>query len=472
MALPNATPETTLAELKRSWISARAFAVIQVAAKAAGFASVLLAVLAARPVEYGLFTAGVLAAAAITVIGDFGASSVIGRQAALGVTDDVFVTYLSTRLVVLYGAGLIALVPGIALVDGVGAWILVFALGMIMSGNTVAAAGLLGLARGGHSGASNLCFNIIALVGVSLLAMVDRGSASAGYLLLTSVAGAAAAAIWSVTVLGREQVVVLPSAGRFRWRSPDAALSWRSGIAQVVIFANTYVDQAFMYIFLGPTALAYYGLGTKFRDAANAVPAIVSTGFQAHFVVGIHGRSPDVFYRQVICRMVILCASLGAVVAATAPYVVEHWLPQSYSEAAPIVPILAAGVFGGALHIVALFTVRGLAGERLSGAATTVTYLLLALVTVGATLVAAEVGGIVTVAAVKATADIFGFAAVILFFSKRVSLPGSNVLPLVASAVPGVVAASAHANGLLTALTIALPAAVAIAIYPRNPKAR
>lgn len=468
--LSDLIPQTSADELKRSWLSARAFALIQVAAKGAGFASVLLAVLAARPVEYGLFTAGVLAAAAITVFADFGSSSVIGRLAALGATGDSFVAYLSSRLLALYGAGLLALVAGVVAHGDIAAWILVIALGLTMGGNAVAGAALLGLARGGHSGASNLCFNIVALAGVGLLVVAERGSAAASHLLLTNVAGATAAAIWSVAILARDRVFVLPSHGNFIWRSPDAQLSWRTGIAQVVIFANTYVDQAVMYLFLGPAALAYYGLGAKFRDAANAVPAIVSTGFQAHFVVGIHGRSPGAFYRQTICRMVVLCSALGSVVAATAPYAIQHWLPQSYGQAAPLVPIFAAGVFGGALHIVALFAVRGLAGERLSSARTTLTYLLPAILTAGATILAADVGGIVTVATVKSAADIVGFAGVIIFVSRRVGLPGASVVPLAAAAIPGVLIAATNAHWLLAAAAIALPAALAVFMYPREPK--
>lgn len=465
----DATPETNEAELRRSWVSAQAFAVIQIAAKGAGFASVLLAVLAATPMEYGFFAAGVLAAGTVTVLGDFGTSSVVGRVAALGGRDGSFAAYLSTRIAVLYAAGIGALAAGLLLGAGASVVALVLALGLIMAGNSVTSAAMLGFARGAHSAASNLCFNVVALTGVGALLVFDHGSAPVAKLLLTNVAGATSAAIWSLAILRAERVLVPPTKKRYRWRSPDPALSWRSGIAQAVIFANTYVDQAVMYLFLGPTALAYYGLGGKFRDAANAIPAIVSSGFQAHFVVGIHGRRPEVFYRQTISRLVIICAVLGAVVAAAAPYSIEHWLPNSYAEAAPIVPIFAAGVFGGALHIVALFVVRGLAGPRLSGAATTVTYLVPALITTAATIAAAKLGGIVTVATVKSFADILGFAGVILYVSRRVRLPGANVVPLVLSAIPGVVAAGIRANWVLTTTAIALPAALAFSIYPREP---
>jgi hypothetical protein len=163
--------------------------------------------------------------------------------------------------------------------------------------------------------------------------------------------------------------------------------------------------------------------------------------------------------------MVVLCCSLGAATALAGPFAIQAFLPRRYAPSVDLIVVLAAGLYGGALHTTALFVVRGLAGNRLRAGVVAYIYALPLGVVGAGSVVAINLADVQVLALVRAATDVIGYTWVVAAVSKRAGIALPRIIwPLTGLGSLGVLAAFSYPDTLIAPLAIAAPALLAAAV--------
>lgn len=460
---------TGYSPLQHARRSATGFLVVQGASKFLGLSMALLAANASTPADFGYFVLGVLVAAVVTTLADFGASGVIMRTAALAPHTEDLRKFVSDRVTYLYLLTCLAYVAASLLADKLRFAALTLAIGLHMASDAICAATLIGAGKGARAGFSNLAFNFAGSLFLLTVLLRFNGSATGPVLLSSYAVGSMAATSANLYSLRRCGLFRIPR--RLRWAtSPDTALAGRTATVQILIMLGSYIDQLLLGFSGQQSAMGQYGLATRFKDIATALPAIITAGFQTYFVAGMEERATK-FFQNCYYALVILCSSLGAALALTGPWIITNWMPPAYASANQILTPLAAGLYASAVHILSFFLVRGLAGERIKTGHISLLYSLLLGASLGASALALLIGDVKTLAMTRSLVDIVGYTCILHAILR---LTGNAVPPLMwlfsGLATAGTVAAYIDPTSSLISVLLGIPGALALIALRYDPK--
>jgi len=204
--------------------------------KFAGFALVVLAARATRPAQFGGFAAAILTSAVLALALEYGAGAVGLREATTRRDLGGLAGFVTTRLAMLWFAGLVGLVAAaVATVHPTSQWLaLVWVVGAWGAANQLAAATLLGLGEGAAAAAPNLAFNIAGAILALVLVVAEHGTSSTNRVFATYVVGTGVAAVASALFLHGAGLLRRHQIGSWRSRSPDPGLLRRAGLTQLI----------------------------------------------------------------------------------------------------------------------------------------------------------------------------------------------------------------------------------------------